>query len=50
MLAIIPAVGSNLIFTIAFDQPGQPYHQSMAKILVSSIFRTGYSSNVLILT
>lgn len=40
----------NLIFTIAFDQPNVPYHQMMAKMLVSSIFRTGFSGDVLILT
>ena len=40
----------NLIYTIAFDQPGQPLHQLMAKMLVLSIFRTGYSGDVLILT
>lgn len=43
-------MAKNLIFTIAFDRTGEPYHQSMAKILVSSIFRTGYVGNVLVLT
>lgn len=40
----------NLIYTIAFDPPNEPYHQMMAKMLVSSIFRTGFSGDVLVLT
>ncbi len=40
----------NLIYTFAFDPPGEPYHQMMAKMLVSSIFRTGFKGDVLILT
>ena len=40
----------NLIYTIAFDHPDKPFHQIMAKMLVSSIFRAGYSDDVLILT
>lgn len=40
----------NLIYTYAFDSPGEPYHQMMTKMLVSSIFRTGFSGDVLILT
>ena len=40
----------NLIYTIAFDPPNEPYHQMMAKMLVSSIFRTGFTGDVLILT
>jgi hypothetical protein len=44
------AAGRNMIYTIAFDPPGEPYHQMMAKMLVSSIFRAGFSGKVLILT
>ena len=40
----------NLIYTIAFDPPNEPYHQMMAKMLVSSIFRTGFGGDVLVLT
>ena len=40
----------NLIYTIAFDSPGRPFHETMAKLLVSSIFRTGFSGDVLILS
>ena len=40
----------NLIYTIAFDPSNEPYHQMMAKMLVSSIFRTGFSGDVLVLT
>lgn len=40
----------HLIYTYAFDPPGEPYHQMMAKMLVSSIFRTGFSGDVLVLT
>ena len=40
----------DLIFTIAFDAPNAPFHQMMAKMLVSSIFRTGFGGDVLILT
>ena len=40
----------NLIYTIAFDPPNEPYHQMMAKMLVSSIFRTGFTGDVLVLT
>ncbi len=40
----------NLIYTIAFDPPGQAHHQLMAKFLVSSIFRTNFSGDVLVLT
>ena len=42
--------GRNLIYTVAFDPPGKPFHQLMAKLLVSSIFRTGFDGDVLILT
>ena len=41
----------NLIYTVAFDVPdAPPYHQIMAKMLVSSIVRTGFNGDVLILT
>src|SRR5688572_22317260 len=40
----------DLIYTIAFDAPGQLWHHVMAKFLVSSIFRTGFRGDVLILT
>ena len=40
----------NLIFTIAFDRSNQPYYQMMAKMLVSSIQRSGFEGDVLILT
>lgn len=40
----------SLIYTIAFDAPGKPFHQLMAKMLVSSIFRTGWSGDVLVIT
>ena len=45
-----PPSMKNLIYTIAFDSPGRPFHETMAKLLVSSIFRTGFSGDVLILT
>ena len=41
---------AHLIYTIAFDSPGRPFHETMAKLLVSSIFRTGFSGDVLVLT
>ena len=41
----------NLIYTVAFDAPdAPPFHQMMAKMLVSSILRTGFQGDVLILT
>ena len=40
----------RLIYTIAFDTPNAPVHQLMAKMLVSSIFRTGFDGDVLVFT
>lgn len=40
----------NLIYTVAFDPPTKPFHQVMAKMLVSSIFRTGFTGDVVVLT
>ncbi len=40
----------NLIYTIAIDPPNEPHRQMMAKMLASSIFRTGFSGDVIVLT
>lgn len=41
--------GSSLIYTIAFDPPGSPAHRGMAKILISSLLRTYFSGEILVL-
>lgn len=43
-------MGKHLIYTIAFDDSGRPYHQVMAKLMISSLYRTGYSGDILFLT
>lgn|GEM_PF-1648816 len=38
----------DLIYTIAFDPPGVGYHRFMAKLLVSSIYCTGFSGDLIV--
>jgi hypothetical protein len=41
--------GRTLVYTIAFDPSGSPAHRGMAKILVSSLLRTYFSGEILVL-
>lgn len=38
-----------LIYTVALDRPGETGHREMAKLLVSSLLRTYFTGNILIL-
>jgi len=39
-----------LIYTIAFDRKGEAWHSMMARLLALSLFRTGFSGELLIFT
>lgn len=45
----MPRARRNLVYTVAIDRPGQTGHRNMAKMLVSSLLRTRFSGDIMVM-